>query len=62
MSTTPIISVYDGRRLLGHITERARGHVARTWPDEVLLGTFRTRAEAVHAESAADRAARVDAA
>jgi hypothetical protein len=40
MSTTPIISVCDGRRLLGHITERARGHVARTWPDEVLLGTL----------------------
>jgi len=62
MSTTPIISVYDGRRLLGHITERARGHVARTWPDEVLLGTFRTRAEAVHVISAADRTARMDAA
>jgi hypothetical protein len=26
--------------LLGHITERARGHVARTRSDEVLLGTF----------------------
>ena len=61
MSTAPIISVYDGRRLLGHITERARGHVARAWPNEVLLGTFRTRAEAMHAISAADRNARMDA-
>jgi hypothetical protein len=63
MSTAaPIIAVYDGRRLLGHITERARGHVAPTWPDEVLLGTFRTRAEAVQAISAAFRNPRMNAA
>ena len=41
MSTAPIISVYDGQRLLGHITERARGYIARTWPEEVLLALSR---------------------
>jgi hypothetical protein len=59
MSTAPIISVYDGQRLLGHITERvAREHIARTWPDEVLLGTFPTRKEAADAISLALRKAR----
>jgi hypothetical protein len=58
MSTAPIISVYDGQRLLGHISERARGHIARTWPDDVLLGTFPTRKEAADAISVALRKAR----
>ena len=58
MSTAPIISVYDGRRLLVHITERARGHVARARPDEVLLGTFLTRKEAADAISLAARKTR----
>jgi hypothetical protein len=59
MSIAPIISVYDGQRLLGHITERAPGrHIARTWPDEVKLGTFRTRREAADAISLAARRCR----
>jgi len=44
--------------LLGHITERARGHVARARPDEVLLGTFLTRKEAADAISLAASKAR----
>jgi hypothetical protein len=55
LSTAPII---EGQRLLGHIIERARGHVARAFPDEVLLGTFRTRKEAADAISLAARKAR----
>jgi hypothetical protein len=59
MSTAaPIISVYDGSRCLGHIRERDREHVARTWPGEVLLGTFKTRREAADVISAADRQTR----
>jgi hypothetical protein len=58
MSTAPIISVYDGSRLLGHIRERDGEHIARTWPQEILVGTFKTRREAADAISAADRQAR----
>ena len=58
MSTAPIISVYDGQRLLGHIIECASGHIARTWPHEILLGTFPTRKEAADAISLALRKAR----
>ena len=58
MRTAAIIPVFVGQRLLGHITARARGHIARTWPDEVLLGTFPTRKEAADAISLALRKAR----
>jgi hypothetical protein len=49
----PIISVYDGSRLLGHIRERDRKHIALSWPDEILIGSYRTRTEAADAISAA---------
>jgi hypothetical protein len=60
MSTAPvpIVSVYDGAKCLGHIRERDREHIARTWPDEVLLGTFKSRREAADAITAAHREAR----
>jgi hypothetical protein len=59
MSTAaPIISVYDGSHLIGHIRERDREHIARTGPDEILIGTYLTRRKAADAISAADRQTR----
>jgi hypothetical protein len=55
MSTAPIVSVYDGQHLLGHIVESDREHVARTWPDEIFIGAFRTRKEAFDAISEAHK-------
>jgi hypothetical protein len=63
MSTAaPIIAVYDGSKCLGHIRERDREHIALSWPDEVLIGAFRTRKEAADAISAVHRACRKQAA
>jgi hypothetical protein len=52
MSAAPIIAVYDGTKCLGHIRERDREHVARTWPEEILLGSFKSRREAADAITA----------
>jgi hypothetical protein len=50
-----VVSRYDGRRLLGHVHGPVAGRFeARTWPEERLVGTYRTRAEAC---TAIDRAA-----
>ena len=51
MSAASIISC-DGSCCIGHIRERDREHMARTWPEEVLVGAFRTREEAADAISA----------
>jgi hypothetical protein len=58
MSTAPIISVYDGSKCLGHIRERDGEHVAITWPEEIMLGSFKSRREAADAITAAHRQAR----
>ncbi len=47
------LSVYDGSRLLGHILERDGVRTATTWPNEHLLGHFRTRKAAADAIGAA---------
>jgi hypothetical protein len=46
------LTVYDGQRLLGFITERSTGRTASTAAGEAL-GTFRTRKAAADAISAA---------
>lgn len=47
------VSVYAGATCIGHIAQRGREHVARTWPSEVHLGTFGSRTAAADAISAA---------
>jgi hypothetical protein len=49
------IPIYDGRRCIGHIHKRRREHVARTWPDEVLVGAFPSRKQAADALTVACR-------
>ena len=54
MTARSSVSVYDGRRLIGIVTENGNGkHVASTWPDGRKLGVYGTRKEAADAISAA---------
>jgi hypothetical protein len=52
-SSSPMVTVYDGRELAGFIIARGvAGHEAFT-PDERTIGVFPTRAEAAAALAAA---------
>ena len=44
-----LLSLYDGRTLLGHILEQDGHCSAITWPDELRLGEFANRKAAAAA-------------
>jgi hypothetical protein len=53
----PLLHIYNGERLLGHVAEREGRARAVTWPDEIDIGTFKSRKDAADAVALAARKA-----
>jgi hypothetical protein len=54
--STPMLSVYDGRRCIGFVVKRGRSGFEALTVGERSLGLFATRDAAIHGLTGSDRA------